>query len=613
MKDYQKERLANLLNFITVKKGGKLLVVTLAKDDALTSVAELEREKEFLIEAKSHFSARGVQAERQPIDGLQSMWDDKMYDTILLRYVLFHQRNCPMNEKKCLRLLGRHLTQDGKIYVLERNRLGLDVLAGDRFDGTGKERGLLRSELIEAFRYAGLSATFYYPYPCAEDMEYLFSDRRLPQDEVLGTAAYEGAPRLEFFNAAQAASEAAAESIYPSVAGAFLCVARRQADGVAVFFQQRGSEKISSAIDEDVIVDGRVVKETVQKDDARQSLFIAGENVSVGGGVTDEKEMVANGSAGKPKLTKRTDSLVFRHYAVRRDKRFRTIKSVNETVDGRRTITCEPVGEASVAHTKGIYANFSKLEELYKGYTLQITPCLYENGRAVRLQSEEETLEQQLDDAVEREAVEEFFGLIQRMSDILTAPTRIMQTEERGAFSDEPRFTRMFGELLGKEEDLLAKETALPISLIDGAFSDFRIEGKKWTLTEYEWAADFPVPYPYVLYRMIHRYFSAKPWRDAEGTLETETLRRFGISEEMESIFSRMEARFQSYVTGRAMTAERVLEQCRKDGTFLPVGELVSVFVDENGQIPLEESEEFEDVGGGFKEKMMGLLKGLGF
>lgn len=608
MKDYQKERLNNLLNFITVKRGGKLLIVTLAKDDTSTSLAELEREKEFLVEAKSHFSARGMQAERQPIDGLQSMWDDKMYDTILLRYVLFHQRNCPMNEKKCLRLLGRHLTENGKIYVLEHNRLGLDVLAGDRFDGMGKERGLLRSELAEAFRYAGLSATFYYPYPCAEDMEYLFSDRRLPQDEVLGTAAYEGVPRLEFFNAAQAASEVAAESIYPSVVDSFLCVVRRDGgvDSLASHhYAERRDKRFQTT---------KSANETAgayQKNDLEKTSSAIDRNVAVDGRIATEKK--ASESEAKTKPIRLIESLVFRHYDVRRDKRFRMTKSVNETADGRRTITCEPVGEAAAAHIKGIYANFSKLEELYKGYTLQITPCLFENGRAVRRQSEEETLEQQLDDAVEREAVEEFFGLIQRMSDILTAPTRILQAEKREAFSDEPRFARMFGELLGKEEDLLAKETALPISLIDGAFSDFRIEGKKWTLTEYEWAVDFPVPYPYLLYRMIHRYFSAKPWRDAEGTLEAETLRRFGISEEMEPVFARMEGRFQSYVVGRSMTAEKVLEQCRKDGTFLPVGELVSAFVDENGQIPLDESEEFEDVGGGFKEKMLGLLKGLGF
>ncbi len=565
MKDYQKERLANFLNFITVKKGGKLLVVTLAKEDASVSGAEMEREKEFLAEAKSHFAAHGVQTERLPIDGLQSMWDDKMYDTILLRYVLFHQRNCPMNEKKCLGLLGRHLTQDGKMYALEHNRLGLDILAGDRFDGMGKERGMLRSELAEAFCYAGLSAVFYYPYPCAEDMEYLFSDRRLPQDEVLGTAAYEGIPRMEFFDAAKAASEAGAESIYPSVADSFLCVARQKANEAAA----------------------------IQK------------NISA----KEPPETDKNATAGG-----RADSLVFRHYDVRCDKRFRTIRSVNETATGRRTITCEAAGDAAASHVKEIYANYSRLEELYKGYTLQIAPCVFEQGRAVRMQFDGETLEQQLDDAVEREAVEEFFGLLQRMSDILTAPTRILMTEKRHKpFSEEPRFARMFGELLGKDEELLAKEMVLPLSLIDGRFSDFQIDGKKWTLKEYEWTADFPVPYPYLLYRMIHGYFSSKPWRNLEGTLETETMRRFGVSKEMEPVFARMEGRFGSYVIGRAMTSERILEQCRKDGTFLPVGELVKAFVDEDGQLPLEESEAFEDVGGGFKEKMMRLFGRFSF
>ena len=69
-----------------------------------------------------------------------------------------------------------------------------------------------------------------------------------------------------------------------------------------------------------------------------------------------------------------------------------------------------------------------------------------------------------------------------------------------------------------------------------------------YTLLDYEWTFEFPVPCEFVLYRIIHYYIQTHKVREvlnAAGFYE-----KFGISEVMRTSFSRMESGFQVYITG---------------------------------------------------------------
>ena len=147
MKAYQKTQLQKFFLLLGKQKNEKMLIVTCPGKRA--SLVESNRERDFLVEARAYF-ADGAEIETWPVDELAYLRDDKIYDLILLRYVLFHQVKFPMDEKKSLKILARHLSPWGRIVVLENNRMGLKTLAGDRYDGTGKERGLLKSELRSA-------------------------------------------------------------------------------------------------------------------------------------------------------------------------------------------------------------------------------------------------------------------------------------------------------------------------------------------------------------------------------------------------------------------------------------------------------------------------------
>ena len=235
MKDYQKRSLRYFLNFVTGAGTKKVLYLTLPQE-----VPDIQKEQEqaFLTEAAQFFQTRQIQLETFPLSELQSMWDDACYDGILLRYVLYLQRLQPMDERKTLAVLGRHLTPEGRIFILEHNRLGVRTLAGDRFDGTGKEQGLLYSELSAAASYAGLHADFYFPHPYMEGIDYLFSEERLPEEERLAISLEDETPRMELNDERMLLSAAAKGGVFSRMANQILCVAGKQEEEERLLFRE---------------------------------------------------------------------------------------------------------------------------------------------------------------------------------------------------------------------------------------------------------------------------------------------------------------------------------------------------------------------------------------
>ena len=531
LKDYQKERLTDLLRLIDQPKATGLLVITLPEDANLRQQTD---QKEFLGELEAFYSTRDITIEEFSIASLQSMWDDRYYDIILLRYVLWKQRNSAMNPGRVLRLLARHLTPGGRIIILENNGMGIRSLTGDRYDGLEKASGMRRREVLDAVSFAGLYASFYYPHPYAEDMEYLFSDERLPQGERLCISVREGEPRIEFYPEEELAAGVVSEGLFPSMAAQFFCIAT--------------------------------------KDKIRQALL-------------------------------------YKHYVTHRDKRFVLTKSLYSTNSGRASFVYEPSSDVAGAFIKSIFDNYQKLVDTYKGYTLQITPCSYDDGKVIALVPDGVSFEELLDKTLRDEDKDGFLQLIRRLSDILTAPTRLDEAARGGVrFSDEPRFIRAFGEFFGSEEELFADEPALPVSPLEGAFSDFKVSEKNWTLMPCVWTVDFPVPFSYILYRLLRKYFSEGAWRDPGQVMEQAAWQYLSISDGMIRVFERMYEHFISFSTGRAMTMERIRTRAIAEGEFLPVGEVAAAFLDGKGVLPTSVAEEYENVDTGFLDKVKQLM-----
>ncbi len=77
---------------------------------------------------------------------------------------------------------------------------------------------------------------------------------------------------------------------------------------------------------------------------------------------------------------------------------------------------------------------------------------------------------------------------------------------------------------------------------------------RPYTLLDYEWTFEFPVPCEFVLYRIIHYYIQTHKVREvlnAAGFYE-----KFGISEVMRTSFSRMESGFRGIYYRHACSYE---------------------------------------------------------
>ena len=488
-----------------------------------------DNEQVFLEEAGAFFEARRIELETFPLRELQSMWDDKYYDCILLRYALYLQRGRPMDERKTLAVLGRHLTADGRLYVLEHNRLGMRALAGDRFDGTGKEAGLVYNELMTAASYAGLHAGFYFPHPFMEGMDYLFSEDRPPGGEKLALSLEENTPRLELFDEGELLEAAAAAGTFPRMANQLLCVAAKQEE---------------------------------------------------------------------------TARLLFCEYPLRRKEWCAVVRSEYRMADGQIAIVRRAETEAGTEHVKQIMTAYMNMDTLYKGYTLQIAPCRLEQMRILSMQPVGKSLEALLDEAIDREWKEGFFRWIDQLFDIMTTPVRIAvldgSAKRQKLFSQDSRFVEWFGELSPQEDALFDEDPVLPYTPVCCRFGDFFIEDRRWLLQEYEWTVTFPVPFSYVCYHAITSYFEGREDRNFGGTLRSETLKKFGITKRRERVFARMLEHFNDFIKGEAPDPAVLLEQKKRSGTFLPVGEWVNVFNLHHGQLSRERQQELEEIGGGF-------------
>ena len=554
MKAYQKTQLYKFLSFLDVQKDERLLVCTIPKD---ASIAEGSRERDFLAEARAFFSLK-EEIETCAIDEVASLWDDRLYDVILLRYVLFHRRGFPMDEKKTMGSLARHLAPGGRIVAVEQNRLGLNVLAGDRYDDRAKDKGLLKSELLSAFSYAGLDARIYYPHPLSETMEYIFTDKMGPTDEPLYPAVWEGDPRAGLFDEGNVAAMAAKEGAFFALSNQFICVAGR----------------------------------------------------------------------GEPSEKKNGISLIYRRYLDTRREDFRIAKSLYEIAGSDANTTrvwvLEPVGEASSVHVKGMMENYLRLDSVYKGYTLQIASCSYEKNRLILGRTEGRSLAECLDEALEREFVEECIRFVGQLSDILSTPSRIdvlAGKKREFEFSANEDFNRIFGPLNRNEEEVLSGEFSLPLSPVALSFSEIFIKGRAWILSCYEWLCDFPVPFSYCLYVGLFEYCASEKVveyenakRRTEGAASGESfyekaLKSLGISKEMEIIFSRMRGNFISYIEGNMKSRDAILKKCISDGDFLPISECMSAFVDSGGKLPIKDDGAINAAPKGFFEKVFEKLR----
>jgi precorrin-6B methylase 2 len=111
------------------------------------------------------------------------------------------------------------------------------------------------------------------------------------------------------------------------------------------------------------------------------------------------------------------------------------------------------------------------------------------------------------------------------------------------------RMTEQFETLFGAADDFSPDERSLPVTDLDLIMPNVICTGEdSYTLIDYEWTVDFPVPVRFLKYRVIHYYLAVGGARSVFS--EHEVLERFGISQEDAKRFAEMEQTFQRFTVG---------------------------------------------------------------
>ncbi len=126
--------------------------------------------------------------------------------------------------------------------------------------------------------------------------------------------------------------------------------------------------------------------------------------------------------------------------------------------------------------------------------------------------------------------------------------------------------TKEFREVFG-EAKLLEGTPCAPCSNIDLVCGNVLLGKDKWTVIDYEWSFDFPIPVKYLLFRIIF-YFTDHADRGTEFK-PYDFLGKMEITPEEVKVFESMETRFQQFVT-RNHVPIRDLYQDISDGIFQP-------------------------------------------
>lgn len=248
--------------------------------------------------------------------------------------------------------------------------------------------------------------------------------------------------------------------------------------------------------------------------------------------------------------------IIFSKYSNERSRKFAIRTDILQ--DGQeRFVRKTALYQEGRDHVNKLLSWYEKLEELYRTVSLSCNRCTADET-GVRLEYlEGRTLEEVLDELLEK-------GMVEEARETFVKYLSCVKTIfDRAPFQKTEEFCRVFG-----DEALPDGLTGAPVTNIDMVCGNLvltkpafvsGIESGNWdtssgnpdviaSVLDYEWTFDFPVPCQYVLYRIIHYYTDTHKVRSVLGS--EKLCGEFGITMEQIRAFEQMELHFQEYITG---------------------------------------------------------------
>ena len=231
------------------------------------------------------------------------------------------------------------------------------------------------------------------------------------------------------------------------------------------------------------------------------------------------------------------EKIIFTKYSNERARAFRIRTDICESEDGSRFVrkrACDPEGEAHVSRMGEWY---KKLEAVYRDTPISMNRITESSDGAVFEYLEGQTLEEQLDLRLARGDAD---GAAEQLLRYVELVRSCGQSE---TFAVTDAFCAVFG-----EPELPDGLLCAPVTDLDMIVGNAFVTEQGWTMMDYEWSFDFPIPVNYVIFRILHFYIYGSSARKALYPMNL--YGRAGLERDEVRQYERMEERFQQYVLG---------------------------------------------------------------
>ena len=254
------------------------------------------------------------------------------------------------------------------------------------------------------------------------------------------------------------------------------------------------------------------------------------------------------------------DKIIYAKYSNERAPEYCIRTDIIKKESGERVVRKSAYNSLAQGHIDRILENKVLLDQQYQNSPFETNSVEQKQDGLYFEYLEATSFKKELDNLVEQKKYTTLIARIQEFFEALKSTMKI----ERFVASDA--FVNVFGEV-----ELPADLEGVSNTNLDYVFGNILLCDGKYTIIDYEWVADYRVPFLYLIYRAL-RYYVVET--DQKEVTELNLLRVFGISESLEQQFEKMELNFQLHVgtasqaymysemTGTVYSKQDILEAC---------------------------------------------------
>lgn len=219
------------------------------------------------------------------------------------------------------------------------------------------------------------------------------------------------------------------------------------------------------------------------------------------------------------------------------------LKDENKVV---RKYSANPKGKK---HIENIVKWGEMLQKQYEGSKISVAKCVMKDGKACCDYITGNTIEEIADGYISK-------GQVSRAEELIKDVVAIVKDKNSGQkFEVTQEFKNVFGDVSFENE--MHTGTVNDIDLV---LNNIIVDGDKWKVIDYEWTFDFPVPFEYIIFRMLHYYIETN---NSRSDIKIDNV--VSISDADKKTFLKMEENFQNYVKGKHVPLRALYETIGKN------------------------------------------------